>query len=113
MGGGVKVESWDRGEPPHPLGREESEARQRRLQELLQETVQEKVRTQQRVQACVTGEATERYGMNNLVLFYSHRGGDEKKDKTGEKTPENQNSGEHDAVVKTSKHLEMNHGTAV
>lgn len=58
MGGGVKVESWDRGEPPYPLGREESEARQRRFQELLQETVQEEVRTQQRVQACVTSEAT-------------------------------------------------------
>lgn len=41
------------------------------------------------------------------------RGGDEKKDKSGEKTPENQNSGEHDTAVKTAKHLEMNHGTAV
>lgn len=110
MGGGVKVESWDRGEPPHPLGREESEARQRRLQELLQETVQEEVRAQQRVQACVTSEATEHY---RITDFYSHRGGDEKKDKSGEKTPENQNSGEHDTAVKTAKHLEMNHGTAV
>lgn len=52
-------------------------------------------------------------GIIGPLFFYPHRGGDEKKDKSGEKTPENQNSGEHDAVVKASKHLEMNHGTAV
>lgn len=45
MGGRIEVERRDRGEQPHPLQREESEAGQRRLQELLQETLQEEVRT--------------------------------------------------------------------
>lgn len=45
MGGRIEVERWDRGEQPHSLQREESEAGQRRLQELLQETLQEEVRT--------------------------------------------------------------------
>lgn len=55
----------------------------------------------------------KRQNVRELVLFYSHRGGDEKKDKSGEKTPENQNGGEHDTVVNTARPLEMNHGTAV
>ncbi|TNM99482.1 hypothetical protein fugu_012515 [Takifugu bimaculatus] len=50
---------------------------------------------------------------SSFKKLFKKKGGDEKKDKSGEKTPENQNSGEHDAVVKTAKHLEMNHGTAV
>lgn len=112
MGGGAKMEGWDRGEPSHPLRREESEAGQRRLQELLQETVQKEVKTQRCAQAWLTRKAPELCRTMNRSSFCSHRGGDEKKDKGGEKTPENQNSGEHDAV-KTSKHLEMNHSTAV
>lgn len=51
MGGGAKMEGRDGGEPSHPLRREESEAGQRRLQELLQETVQKEVKTQSRARA--------------------------------------------------------------
>uniref|UniRef100_H3CWS4 Rho guanine nucleotide exchange factor (GEF) 33 n=1 Tax=Tetraodon nigroviridis TaxID=99883 RepID=H3CWS4_TETNG len=49
---------------------------------------------------------------SSFKKLFKKKGGDEKKEKAGEKTPENQNSGEHDAV-KTSKHLEINHSTAV
>lgn len=48
-------------------------------------------------------------------FFLSHRSGDEKKEKGGEKTPENQNNCEHDTPGKNPKlaHLEINRGTAV
>lgn len=48
------------------------------------------------------------------LLFLSNRSSDEKKDKGGEKTPENQNS-EHETSGKNPKlvHLEINRGTAV
>lgn len=50
-----------------------------------------------------------------MVFFSPHRGGDEKKEKGGEKTSENQNSGEHETPGKNPKlaHLEVNRGTAV
>lgn len=48
-------------------------------------------------------------------VLCSHRSGDEKKEKGGEKTPENQNNVEHETAGKTPKlvHLEINRGTAV
>lgn len=48
-------------------------------------------------------------------LFVLDRGSDEKKEKGGDKTPEHQNSGEHEASGKTPKlaHMELNRGTAV
>lgn len=113
MGRGAKMEGRDRGDPSHPLRREESEAGQRRLQELLQETVQKEVKTERRCTS-LTHQKRSRAAceLMSWASFCSHRGGDEKKDKGGEKTAENQNSSEHDAV-KPSKHLEINHGTAV
>lgn len=49
------------------------------------------------------------------LLFCPHRGGDDKKEKGGDKTPEHQASGEHEASGKTPKlaHMELNRGTAV
>ncbi len=51
----------------------------------------------------------------NRATLYSNRSSDEKKEKGGEKTPEHQNSGEHETAGKNPKlvHLEINRGTAV
>lgn len=49
------------------------------------------------------------------MVFFSPRGGDEKKEKGSEKTPESQSNCEHEASGKNPKlaHLEINRGTAV
>lgn len=51
------------------------------------------------------------------TLFFSllFRSGDEKKEKAGEKTSENQNNGEQETPGKNFKlvHVELNRGTAV
>ncbi|KAF0027709.1 hypothetical protein F2P81_020450 [Scophthalmus maximus] len=59
-------------------------------------------------------EATAGYQIYSRSLL-PNRSGDEKKDKAGEKTPENQNGGEHDTPGKNPRlvHLEINRGTAV
>lgn len=51
----------------------------------------------------------------NHLLCCPRRGGDDKKDKGGDKTPEHQASGEHEASGKNPKlgHMELNRGTAV
>ncbi|XP_038593836.1 rho guanine nucleotide exchange factor 33 isoform X3 [Micropterus salmoides] len=52
---------------------------------------------------------------SSFKKLFRKKGGDEKKEKGGEKTPENQNNGEHESPGKTPKlvHLEINRGTAV
>lgn len=49
------------------------------------------------------------------AVFVPNRGADDKKEKGGDKTPEHQAGGEHEASAKTPKlaHLELNRGTAV
>ncbi|XP_041645860.1 rho guanine nucleotide exchange factor 33 isoform X3 [Cheilinus undulatus] len=52
---------------------------------------------------------------SSFKKLFKKKSSDEKKDKGGEKTPENQNSGEHETPGKTPKlaHLDINRGTAV
>ncbi|XP_070697148.1 rho guanine nucleotide exchange factor 33 isoform X2 [Pempheris klunzingeri] len=52
---------------------------------------------------------------SSFKKLFKKKSGDEKKEKGGEKTPENQNSCEHDTPGKNPKlvHLEINRGTAV
>uniref|UniRef100_A0A8D3E8M7 DH domain-containing protein n=2 Tax=Scophthalmus maximus TaxID=52904 RepID=A0A8D3E8M7_SCOMX len=52
---------------------------------------------------------------SSFKKLFKKKSGDEKKDKAGEKTPENQNGGEHDTPGKNPRlvHLEINRGTAV
>ncbi|KAE8281044.1 Rho guanine nucleotide exchange factor 33 [Larimichthys crocea] len=52
---------------------------------------------------------------SSFKKLFKKKSGDEKKEKGGEKTPENQNNVEHETAGKTPKlvHLEINRGTAV
>ncbi|XP_039995640.1 rho guanine nucleotide exchange factor 33 [Xiphias gladius] len=52
---------------------------------------------------------------SSFKKLFKKKSGDEKKEKGGEKTQENQNSGEHETLGKNPKlaHLEINRGTAV
>nr|XP_046258918.1 rho guanine nucleotide exchange factor 33 [Scatophagus argus] len=52
---------------------------------------------------------------SSFKKLFKKKSGDEKKEKGGEKTPENQNTGEHETPGKNPKlvHLEINRGTAV
>ncbi|XP_069394860.1 rho guanine nucleotide exchange factor 33 isoform X1 [Paralichthys olivaceus] len=52
---------------------------------------------------------------SSFKKLFKKKSSDEKKDKGGEKTPENQNAGDHETSGKNSKlvHLEINRGTAV
>ncbi|XP_068184361.1 rho guanine nucleotide exchange factor 33 isoform X2 [Antennarius striatus] len=52
---------------------------------------------------------------SSFKKLFKKKGSDEKKEKGGEKTPENQNDDEHEAPGKNSKmvHVEINRGTAV
>lgn len=63
----------------------------------------------------VTTTPTLTWETQNHLFFVLHRGSDEKKEKGGDKTPEHQNSGEHETSGKTPKlaHVELNRGTAV
>ncbi|KAM3605855.1 uncharacterized protein V6R79_006113 [Siganus canaliculatus] len=52
---------------------------------------------------------------SSFKKLFKKKSGDEKKEKGGEKTPENHNNGEHETAGKTPKlvHVEINRGTAV
>ncbi|XP_067466871.1 rho guanine nucleotide exchange factor 33 isoform X1 [Thunnus thynnus] len=52
---------------------------------------------------------------SSFKKLFKKKSGDEKKEKGGEKTPENQNNGDHDTSGKNPKlvHLDINRGTAV
>ncbi|XP_075902287.1 uncharacterized protein arhgef33 isoform X2 [Nelusetta ayraudi] len=52
---------------------------------------------------------------SSFKKLFRKKGGDDKKEKSGDKTPEHQASGEHEASGKTPKlaHVELNRGTAV
>uniref|UniRef100_UPI0037E982C8 rho guanine nucleotide exchange factor 33 n=1 Tax=Semicossyphus pulcher TaxID=241346 RepID=UPI0037E982C8 len=52
---------------------------------------------------------------SSFKKLFKKKSGDEKKDKGSDKTPENQNNGEHETPGKNTKlvHLEINRGTAV
>lgn len=55
------------------------------------------------------------WSIKMIIFCLLNRTGDEKKEKGGEKSLENQNNAEHETVGKPPKlvHLEMNRGTAV